>query len=129
MARKTLFERCKSTLKSMKARAKKDGCVIAFTAEDLVSRVPEHCVWCKRKITPAILNMDHIVPLSRGGSWELDNLIGVCASCNRRKSILDAHEYRQLLRKLSELSEELGSDFVAKNVLSRMAAGAAFIYR
>jgi hypothetical protein len=126
--RKTLLQRCQSTLNSMKARAKKDGATVEFTAEDLAAKVPETCVWCKKRLTPAILNFDHLLPIARGGSWSIDNILGVCASCNRRKSILDAHEYRQLLRKLSELTEELGSDFVAKNVLKRLAAGAAWIY-
>jgi len=126
--RKTLEERCKSTLKSMRARARKDGAVIALTVADLLTVIPENCVYCKQRITPAILNIDHKVPVSRGGSYDLDNLIGICKSCNSRKSILDAHEYRQLLRKLAELTDELGSDFVMKNVLKRLAAGAAWIY-
>jgi 5-methylcytosine-specific restriction endonuclease McrA len=112
----------------MKQRARKDGAVVTFTAEDLIQKVPADCVWCKKKLTPAILNFDHLLPIARGGSWSIDNILGICASCNRKKSILDSHEYRQLLRKLAELTDELGSDFVAKNVLKRLAAGAAWIY-
>jgi 5-methylcytosine-specific restriction endonuclease McrA len=126
--RKTLPERLKSTLKSMKARARKEGAVITFTAEELESVIPERCRWCQKRITPATLNVDHKVPVSRGGSWSLDNLEGICAPCNRKKSILDSNEYHRLLQKLSELTDELGSDFVARNVLKRLAAGSAWIY-
>lgn len=113
----------------MKARARKDGATIAFTAEDLVCRVPARCIWCQRKLTPAVINFDHEVPLARGGNWSLENLLAICGSCNRRKGTLASHEYRKLLLKLSELTEEFGSDYVAKNILARMAAGGAFIYR
>ena len=34
----------------------------------------------------AAFTMDHIVPLSQGGSSDVDNLALVCFSCNRRKS-------------------------------------------
>jgi hypothetical protein len=122
------LQRCQSTLKSMKARARKDGATVAFTAEDLVSVVPERCPWCQKRITPAILNLDHKIPVSRGGTWTLDNLRGVCASCNRKKSVFTDHEYRLVQDKLAELTEELGSDFVAKNISKRLAAGAAWIY-
>lgn len=131
MPRKSVLERCKSTYKSMKARAKKDGAIVEFVATDLEALVldQELCQWCRRKLTPAIINFDHETPLARGGSWELSNIRPICASCNRRKGTLDSNEYNRLLLKLRELSEELGSDYVARNVLARMAAGAAFIYR
>ncbi|MGJ3559618.1 HNH endonuclease [Streptomyces sp. INA 01156] len=32
------------------------------------------------------LEVDHIVPVARGGSWELENLWVLCRSCHRRKT-------------------------------------------
>ncbi|MFF9481405.1 HNH endonuclease [Streptomyces sp. NPDC014733] len=32
------------------------------------------------------LEVDHIVPVARGGSWELDNLWALCRPCHRRKT-------------------------------------------
>jgi 5-methylcytosine-specific restriction protein A len=48
------------------------------------------CVTCKAvgRITVATV-ADHIVPLSQGGSWSLDNGQGLCASCHGRKSIME----------------------------------------
>lgn len=128
--RKTLLERCKSTHKSMKARARKDGASIVFTAEDLEQKVlnQEHCHWCQKKLTPATINFDHEVPLARGGDWSLDNIRPICASDNRRKGTLTSEEYSKLLTKLQELNEELGTTYVSKNVLARMAAGGAWIH-
>ena len=33
-----------------------------------------------------LLTVDHIVPLSRGGKWELSNLITACEPCNKKKA-------------------------------------------
>ncbi|WP_086021171.1 HNH endonuclease signature motif containing protein [Streptomyces sp. Tu6071] len=32
------------------------------------------------------LEVDHIVPVSRGGTWELDNLWVLCKPCHRNKT-------------------------------------------
>ncbi|MFI0968064.1 HNH endonuclease [Streptomyces sp. NPDC021080] len=32
------------------------------------------------------LEVDHIVPVARGGSWDLDNLWVLCASCHKFKT-------------------------------------------
>lgn len=112
----------------MKARAKKDGAVIEFTAEDLEDRIPEKCIWCGQRLTPAIINFDHLKPLARSGDWSLDNILAICAPDNRRKGTLTDSEYRLLLHKLDELTDALGDDYVKKNVLKRLAAGGAWIH-
>lgn len=40
------------------------------------------CVWCGRKTN---IEFDHIVPVSRGGKSELNNLQLLCRQCNRKK--------------------------------------------
>ena len=41
------------------------------------------CVYCGRKMER--LTMDHITPLSRGGSHTANNIVPACQSCNARK--------------------------------------------
>jgi hypothetical protein len=51
----------------------------------------EYCVEIGRPaglITLANCVFDHKVPLNRGGTWELENLKAVCASCNNEKGHL-----------------------------------------
>ncbi|RLV10219.1 HNH endonuclease [Streptomyces griseocarneus] len=44
---------------------------------------------CQRCGARADLEVDHIVPVARGGTWELDNLWVLCRSCHRRKTYFE----------------------------------------
>ena len=41
------------------------------------------CTYCG--IGDTVLGLDHIVPISCGGGWELSNLTTACRSCNTKK--------------------------------------------
>ena len=43
------------------------------------------CRYCGRKTPEVILEVDHIVPVSKGGTNDLNNLITSCRDCNRGK--------------------------------------------
>lgn len=53
------------------------------------------CQYCGRKAPEAILEVDHIIPVSKGGDNSMENLVSACRECNGGKSN----------KKLSELSE------------------------
>lgn len=125
--RRDLPTRCKTTFSSQKSRAKKYGATLTYTADDLVAIVPERCPICGRKLTPATINFDHKVALTRGGEWTLENLQAICASCNRRKGALNENEYAFLLTALSQMTSLFG-DYAEKNILARIAAGGAYIH-
>ncbi|MEV3860723.1 HNH endonuclease [Streptomyces sp. NPDC050095] len=44
---------------------------------------------CQRCGAHENLEVDHIVPVSRGGSWELSNLWVLCRPCHRTKTHLE----------------------------------------
>jgi 5-methylcytosine-specific restriction endonuclease McrA len=44
------------------------------------------CRWCNRETTPTYRHIDHIIPLSKGGSDSVDNLCVACPDCNMAKS-------------------------------------------
>jgi hypothetical protein len=49
------------------------------------------CQYCGRKTPEVILEIEHVIPLSKGGTDEFDNLTTSCFECNRGKgaSLLD----------------------------------------
>jgi len=52
------------------------------------SRASGRCEYCRmhQSLQGASFHLEHIVPKSRGGSSELDNLAWACPSCNLHKS-------------------------------------------
>ncbi len=49
------------------------------------------CFYCGRADAP--LTEDHAVPLSRGGSDDIDNILPACKPCNSAKSAKTADEF------------------------------------
>ncbi|WP_330203089.1 HNH endonuclease [Cyanobacterium sp. Dongsha4] len=43
------------------------------------------CQSCGKKENETQLNIDHIIPLAKGGSNDLSNLQTLCYQCNQRK--------------------------------------------
>jgi 5-methylcytosine-specific restriction endonuclease McrA len=46
------------------------------------------CHYCGRRVPPAELTMDHVVPLARGGRSIKGNVVPCCKECNNRKKYL-----------------------------------------
>lgn len=63
----------------------------------IIARDNSTCyLWCGRKLEPSEITIEHVVPLSRGGTHTADNLRVACMPCNSRKG-------RRLLSELSGL--------------------------
>lgn len=61
------------------------NCTLAFKDWfDLRRRYPR-CAYCNRLLGEGNYAMDHIVPISRGGSHSKDNVLPICRPCNRAK--------------------------------------------
>ncbi|WP_456455398.1 HNH endonuclease [Thermovibrio sp.] len=43
------------------------------------------CAYCGKALKDSEATVDHVVPKSRGGKWEWENLITCCKDCNQRK--------------------------------------------
>lgn len=44
------------------------------------------CAYCNARLSRRSVTRDHVIPRSRGGSNEPDNLVPCCRPCNARKS-------------------------------------------
>jgi 5-methylcytosine-specific restriction endonuclease McrA len=78
-------------------RARKMQADGAHTAEDVqeqYERQKGRCYWCGKRVGKNY-HVDHIVPLSRGGSNWPENIVLACPSCNISKSNKLPHEWPQ----------------------------------
>ena len=69
--------------------AYKDGSVTTEALKQLLIKQDNKCYICKNEldhITPRQAHIDHIVPLSKGGSHVLSNIAWACANCNLKKA-------------------------------------------
>src|SRR2546429_6476801 len=66
----------------------------ALSRKNIIMRDRSTCQFCGRVLPAAELTLDHVVPRSRGGRTDWDNLVACCHPCNNRK--------------VDRLSEEMG---------------------
>ena len=76
-------------------RARKRNAPGAHTAADifdLLNQTGGHCAYCGTECADDY-HVDHMIPLSRGGSNGPENLCIACPSCNLRKNAKTAEEF------------------------------------
>ena len=59
------------------------------------------CYFCRRKIPPKDLTMEHVVPLIRGGKSSKGNVVPACKECNNKKKYLLPIEWEEYLEQLN----------------------------
>ena len=60
--------------------------VPTLTKEMLLGRDGYLCAYCAERFRPDQLDMEHIVPKSKGGDDSWMNLVAACRACNNRKA-------------------------------------------
>jgi 5-methylcytosine-specific restriction endonuclease McrA len=60
------------------------------------------CHYCKAKVPPAELTMDHIVPVIRGGKSSKGNVVPCCKDCNSQKQSMVPVEWQAHLQRLRD---------------------------
>jgi len=82
----------------------------SFTAAEWLILLAHHnysCAYCGSKL---LIEIDHRVPLIRGGSNLIDNILPACRRCNRRKNRMTEEEFRERLQRERRQGLELGLD-------------------
>jgi len=66
----------------------------SFTVQEWLDKVAllgGCCIYCGRDDAP--MTIDHKMPLSRGGSNDISNIVPACQPCNSKKAKRTAEEY------------------------------------
>jgi 5-methylcytosine-specific restriction endonuclease McrA len=58
---------------------------IRLTRKNVMLRDGHQCQYCARRPSVRDLNIDHVIPRSRGGEDTWENLVTACRGCNLRK--------------------------------------------
>lgn len=60
-----------------------------------------HCAYCGCKIRlNKDMQVDHVVPLRKGGMDELDNMLPACRSCNHYKGSMSLEGFRKMVENM-----------------------------
>jgi 5-methylcytosine-specific restriction endonuclease McrA len=98
---KYLANRARQIVYVHNSRANKLGVPGEITAEDYEQVASKPCVYCGYD---TFIEVDHRVPMSKGGTNTPDNLQPVCRYCNRSKHWFSEAEFLIWLNRLKQAS-------------------------
>ncbi|KAF8714179.1 hypothetical protein HU200_028192 [Digitaria exilis] len=75
----------------------------SLSRKNILYRDDFTCQYCSSREN---LTIDHIIPISRGGKWEWENLVTACARCNSRKGQKTLEQANMKLRKTPRAPKE-----------------------
>jgi 5-methylcytosine-specific restriction endonuclease McrA len=61
----------------------------------IIERDNSTCYICGKRVEKKVLQIDHVLPLAKGGPHTYENLRVACALCNCRKSDLTLEEFSE----------------------------------
>ena len=64
----------------------------------VIERDGLHCVYCDDDLSNAEIHMDHVIPESKGGTTDYNNLQVTCRKCNLAKGVLSESDFTQRLK-------------------------------
>lgn len=58
---------------------------IRFSKSNVYLRDQYTCLYCETRVNNATATMDHVIPLSKGGKTNWENIVTSCGPCNTKK--------------------------------------------
>jgi len=75
----------------------------SLSRKNILFRDEFTCQYCSSRDN---LTIDHVIPISRGGKWEWENLVTACSRCNSRKGQKTLEQANMKLRKIPRAPQE-----------------------
>lgn len=111
---KRMLSKCDSWKNSLVSRSKKYNVECNITVDQLrqllYDKYGTTCRYCNKRLDVNTLVLDHIIPISKGGTSNVDNLQIICSTSNSMKGSLDEDNFKLLLDWLDSTPEELKKD-------------------
>jgi ATP adenylyltransferase len=93
----------------------------------VLSRAQGRCELCGISKDEKALDVDHIIPRSKGGSDDISNLQALCYTCNRQKRNTDPTDFRSLVEQYQDRDEHcIFCSEVAKRAIHENELALAF---
>ena len=74
-----------------------DGAVERIPRAYIIERDASRCHMCRKKCKPNEIQLDHVIPISVGGTHTLENIRVACATCNLSKGARVRYEQLMLI--------------------------------
>jgi 5-methylcytosine-specific restriction endonuclease McrA len=111
---KKILKKIDSVKNSLVSRSKKYNVECNITIEELRNLVYEQygkkCKYCDKILKTDTMVFDHIIPISKGGSSNIENIQLICRTSNGMKGSLNEDSFRLLLDWLETVPKELQDD-------------------
>lgn len=121
--------------KSKKGRVTRHGYRLLFDKQQFTGWLTQlfgaglqgvsRCRYCNRPVDVLNCEIDHDIPIKRGGLPSLDNLAISCDACNPAKGELTGKEFTALLGKLVELNREFPDGIAVRSIMHRLQSYSA----
>ncbi len=59
---------------------------LKFSRENILIRDNYTCQYCAKRFHPKDLTLDHVIPASKNGRRDWNNMVAACRGCNHRKA-------------------------------------------
>lgn len=74
---------------------------------NVLNKYNKKCAYCGNDITLEDMKIDHIIPQSKGGTDNLDNLMPACEICNHYKDSHNINKFKYLLNNIIKKIKKL----------------------
>ena len=88
---------------------------VKFTRHNIYEHYHYTCCYCGKKLPSSELNLDHVIPRSKGGKTSWDNIVTACIPCN--------------LKKANKLPQEAGMDLRVKPARPKWQGTIPLVFR
>jgi 5-methylcytosine-specific restriction endonuclease McrA len=98
--------KARAYVRASNIKRRRAGGAESFTSAEWLLLLARHAGRCAYCGSAERIEIDHRIPLARGGSNAIDNLLPACRNCNRRKHLMTEEDFRAFLQR--ERAQGLG---------------------